>query len=598
MKTIETKVHDDKEGITLSEFTWVTVILCSTLTVLLVSVYCLSHGIDTVFMHLYYFPIVLLAYHYRYRGLILAALLSAAYVALVYYYSAGQADVVMGAWFRFFVFIGIAIIIAYLAEHLNEEQVNLSKSTKKYQSLFENLLDGFAYCQMIYDNDGRPVDWIYLDVNSAFEQLTGLKNITGKHVLEAIPNVRELTPELFDTYGRVSSTGNPEVFEIDFKPLNIWLKVSVFSPETGFFVAIFEDITARKKAEEALQGSEKRYRDLFEINNAVMLIIDPGTGRIVDANDAASRFYGYSREELRTFPVSKINIASPLQVQKDMDQAIESRGAEFHFKHRKKDGEIRDVHVFSAPITLDGRILLHSIVQDETDHRKMEEALLQTNKKLNLLYSITRHDILNQITALAGSLELASESINDPKELQELLGISRRATENIHKQIAFTKIYQDLGVQTPTWQLVTACVAKAKDTLSMGKITIDDETGTLEVYADPLFEKVFYNLIENSLRYGGEKMTRIRITAREYGETVRIVYEDDGDGISAENKAKLFIKGFGKHTGLGLFLSREILAITGIAISENGEPGKGARFEIVVPNGVFRTNSQIPEQVS
>ena len=86
-------------------------------------------------------------------------------------------------------------------------------------------------------------------------------------------------------------------------------------------------------------------------------------------------------------------------------------------------------------------------------------------------------------------------------------------------------------------------------------------------------------------------MTRIRISTRETGGTLRIIYEDDGNGISAEDKARLFSKGFGKHTGLGLFLSREILAITGITISENGEPGNGARFEIVVPKGVYRKHS-------
>jgi signal transduction histidine kinase len=99
---------------------------------------------------------------------------------------------------------------------------------------------------------------------------------------------------------------------------------------------------------------------------------------------------------------------------------------------------------------------------------------------------------------------------------------------------------------------------------------------------------VFYNLIDNSLHYGGNKMTAIRITAEEQGGNLRIIYEDDGVGISAGDKKQLFTKGFGKHTGLGLFLSREILSITGITITENGEQGKGVRFEITVPNGAWR----------
>jgi signal transduction histidine kinase len=120
------------------------------------------------------------------------------------------------------------------------------------------------------------------------------------------------------------------------------------------------------------------------------------------------------------------------------------------------------------------------------------------------------------------------------------------------------------------------------------------------VFADPLLEKVFYNLIDNSLHYGGEKMTTIRVTVSGGSEPLRIMYDDDGAGVSADDKKQLFTKGFGKHTGLGLFLSREILSITGISITETGEPGKGARFEITVPEGVYRFAEDVrcPEGIS
>lgn len=112
---------------------------------------------------------------------------------------------------------------------------------------------------------------------------------------------------------------------------------------------------------------------------------------------------------------------------------------------------------------------------------------------------------------------------------------------------------------------------------------------TLHVYADPLLGKVFYNLIDNALRYWGERMNAIRVTSRETDSSITLVFEDNGNGIPQKDKDRLFVKGFGKNTGLGLFLSREILAITGITITENGEPGKGARFEITVPKGMYRS---------
>ncbi|MCX6690328.1 MAG: HAMP domain-containing sensor histidine kinase [Methanoregula sp.] len=122
----------------------------------------------------------------------------------------------------------------------------------------------------------------------------------------------------------------------------------------------------------------------------------------------------------------------------------------------------------------------------------------------------------------------------------------------------------------------------------MRDIHVEVDPKNPEIFADLLFEKVFYNLIDNALRYGGADMKMIRFSSRESDSGLTIVCEDDGVGITAEDKKRLFTRGFGKNTGLGLFLSREILAITGITITENGTSGKGARFEITVPKGMWR----------
>ena len=139
-----------------------------------------------------------------------------------------------------------------------ELEEKLRESEKKYHGLFENMLDGFAYCRMIYDDCSHPVDFIYLDTNSAFEGLTGLKEATGKRVTEVIPGIKELYPELFDAYSRVALTGHPEKFEIEFKPLGLWLLVSVYSMEREHLVAVFENITERKHAEETLQEAYEK----------------------------------------------------------------------------------------------------------------------------------------------------------------------------------------------------------------------------------------------------------------------------------------------------------------------------------------------------
>ncbi len=225
---------------------------------------------------------------------------------------------------------------------------------------------------------------------------------------------------------------------------------------------------------------------------------------------------------------------------------------------------------------------------DIQGRRQAEEALKQVNIKLNLLSSITRHDINNQLLSLMAYLELSKESLGDVAKTSEYIIKEERAANAIERQIIFTKEYQDLGVKAPVWQNVEASVKKVLTVLPMRDVRVFAEVNNLEVYADPLLEKVFYNLIDNALRYGGQKMTAIRISSQESETGLIIFVQDDGEGIPADDKKRLFERGFGHHTGLGLFLSREILSITGITIAETGEPGKGARFKILVPKGGYR----------
>jgi PAS domain S-box-containing protein len=138
----------------------------------------------------------------------------------------------------------------------------LKESEQRYRSLFENMIDGYAYCQMIFENN-QPQDFIYAAVNKSFEKLTGLKDVTGRKVTEVIPRIRETNPELFEIYGRVALTGQPERFETYLEPLKIWFSISVYSMKKGTFTAVFENITERKKAEESL----KQYTTELESSN-------------------------------------------------------------------------------------------------------------------------------------------------------------------------------------------------------------------------------------------------------------------------------------------------------------------------------------------
>ena len=219
---------------------------------------------------------------------------------------------------------------------------------------------------------------------------------------------------------------------------------------------------------------------------------------------------------------------------------------------------------------------------------RSQKELRQTNEKLNLLSSITRHDIRNQLHALSGYLELSRQTVREPDLAAELIAKEEKIADTIAHQINFTRDYEDMGIAAPAWQNVDGIVRQAAASLSMKDIRVVVDRQDLEIYADPLLGKVFYNLIDNALKYGGGKMTTIRITTHETDTGLTLIFEDDGMGIAGEDKRHLFERGFGKNTGLGLFLSREILSITSITIRETGDPGSGARFEMVVPKGEYR----------
>jgi PAS domain S-box-containing protein len=227
-------------------------------------------------------------------------------------------------------------------------------------------------------------------------------------------------------------------------------------------------------------------------------------------------------------------------------------------------------------------------IQDQynAEATRFAEDIKRANDKLNLLNSITRHDILNQLTAILGYLEMMKMKFPDPS-LQEYITAEINAAHNIQTQIMFTKDYQDIGSQSPQWFNVKKVILSNAATLPLSQVTLLVHFDNLEIFADPLLEKVFYTLLENALRHG-KNVTTIEFTCQTQKEGLVVIYTDNGEGVPFEYKEAILQRKFFKHTGFGLYLSRTILGITGMTIRENGEPGKGARFEILVPKGAFR----------
>jgi len=338
-------------------------------------------------------------------------------------------------------------------------------------------------------------------------------------------------------------------------------------------------------AEESLRQSEARYRSFVESAGDSIYTVDPELRYLMvnthhlarkglPAQTCAGREYGefHSPEETQAFAGQ-------------VRRVIETKAAVQDEYERDGRHYLRRLNPVSD-LSTEAVVAITVVSTDITDRKGQEKALEDTNRKLNLMSEITRHDMLNQLTVLNSYLALAEDHTRDATVTRYLIKCGQQA-ETIHSQIVFARDYQRIGVERPQWQDIVVTIRRAGLPLRLTSVTIDDSCPGLEILADPLLEKVFYNLLDNAVRYAGPA-PEVRFSVTEEPDRLTLVCEDNGPGIPAEHKEVIFVRGYGKNTGLGLFLIREILGITGITIRETGVEGKGCRFEICVPAAGFR----------
>lgn len=361
---------------------------------------------------------------------------------------------------------------------------------------------------------------------------------------------------------------------------------------------------AARLSELRLKQSEERLRLLVKnVNDGIIVHTLPKEGlwRILEVNDRAGQIFGYTSEEL--LEISFSDLMEPGEwdrIRGLSGDFLEKGHAIYETQCRKKEGQDLPIEISARLFEMEGEPTVLAVIRDVKERKMLQKemeshtieltrysnALRETNDKLNLMNSITRHDINNQLTVLIGHLEMMKEKYQDPA-IQQYLEIERRAAKNIERQIMFTREYQDIGSQAPRWFDLRSVIFRAQEAVPLASISLTVRCERIEIYADPLFERVFYTLFENTIRHGGP-VTRIGISCHERNNGLRILYEDDGEGVLAAHKEDIFEREYFKHTGYGLFLSASILQITGISIKETGVPGKGARFEVLVPKGAYR----------
>jgi PAS domain S-box-containing protein len=325
--------------------------------------------------------------------------------------------------------------------------------------------------------------------------------------------------------------------------------------------------------------------DILRTMPDAMILVDTN-GTIISTNESTGRIFGL---DYRLLPGKTMAACIPGEIVDQIQNAVMEKGTITDLETKTTGMNARTVSIAGSRVQDPygepaGMVL---IVRDITDRKAAETALRIAGQKISLLTRVTRHDINNQVSALSGYLLLLKENPKDPASdfyITSSMGI----IEKIHSQLQFTREYQDIGSHEPTWQPLEHILFRTICDLSHEKISIIPQIADIEIYADPLVVKVLYNLLENAIRHG-EHITRIQIsTIQQEDHTLRIIVEDDGIGVKNEEKDKVFQYGFGKNTGFGLALSRDILSLTGITISETGTAGTGARFEIIVPPSAWR----------
>jgi PAS domain S-box-containing protein len=470
-------------------------------------------------------------------------------------------------------------------EHHEVTDQKLRRNEEKFRNIFDaaaNLIVSFSLSGIITDCNRRIVDVLGY----------GKDEVIGRPMSLVIPGGFLQQAGNFLTEVQVPGSSPParmRMVKKDGTEIDVRINSSGIKDRNGIVfrkVWIVEDITLQLRMEDALRTSEQELQTTFNAITDPVFLLDAG-GRIVRHNHALERFTGTPAGEIdgRYCYDLMHGTGYPVEGCPHGKAQASRQGESLELKIGDRWLVARVEPVFSGTGDISG--FVHLLI-DITDQKRREMALEEVNKKLKLLSSITQHDINNQLFTLKAFLELAKESLGDASKTSDYISKVENAVNAIENQIVFAEEYHDFGVEGPVWVDVDAGIRRSLAALPMRGVGVSAKVTGLEVYADPLFEVVLYNLIDNALRYGGQGMTLISVASHRSGQELIISVEDDGAGISAEDKKRLFERDFGHHTGLGLFLSREILAITGITIRETGESGKGARFEILLPEGGYR----------
>jgi PAS domain S-box-containing protein len=462
-----------------------------------------------------------------------------------------------------------------------ETEEKLAESEEKYRDIFENARDAIY----IHDLKGKVIS-----INKVVQEYGFKKEqIIGKNLLTFVP--KKYWPKLIIQFSQIGR-GNRIEGEIE---VNTPLGKRIAEYRTNPIIrgnkaigghAILRDTTDRKKIEEALLESQQKFRALFDANPEASVFVD-NTFHIIEANSRFSKLFRYSVDEIKDKLIDIIVPKEAEEESKNLRRKILMGPTEIVTSRKRKDGSQVPLLMSAGPVIVDnktiGAVMVYKDISNIiTAQEELSKALFQAellNEKLSVVGGFTRHDVRNKMAVINGNLYLAKKCAGDNTQLCTYLDQIKTAVSNVDCLLEFARNFEMLGSQELTITDIGKSVDDAASLFTdLKNVKIVNECRGSSVQADSTLTTIFYNLIDNSLKYG-QKITHIRVYSEPQQRSSKIVYEDDGVGIDAEIKKQLFTKGIGKGTGYGLYLIKRTCEIYGWTVQETGQPGKGARFE-------------------
>jgi PAS domain S-box-containing protein len=501
--------------------------------------------------------------------------------------------------------VGIASLGMDITERRKAEEA-LKASEAWYRGLFDHMQEGFAHCRILLQN-GKPVDWIYLEVNPAFERLTGLNGVVGRRASELIPGIHEADPDLLARYARDAAGGPPEKFEIHLLSLDLWFAVSVYCPVAGDFIAVFDVITERKRAEEAVRASEEKFSRVFQASPDGILILEAASGRILDANASLGRMLGYPIPEVlgRQTGPEDLDVWSREEDWERLRSMIRRReqANSFPAELRRKDGMPVRVLLSTTFLKVGRSLCTLALVRDVTEQlradeeRRLLEVQVQHAQKLESLGSLAggvAHDMNNVLGAILGLATLHMEEFPSGAGIHHALDVIMKACLRGRTLVQGLLGFARQGLADRQVLDLNALVQDevallARTTLQRVQLKVDLAKNLHPLLGDPgALSHAIMNLCVNAVDAMEPGGTLTLATRTEGPRGVVLEVSDTGSGMSPEVMEKALDPFFttnpqGKGTGLGLPIVYGTVKAHGGSLTLDSVQGKGTTVRIILP---------------